>query len=150
MLRFYYDWESPLVKMFWVELWPILLKEFGEELVLNEILSVCTLVARDSTVNSAQYLRTACTAQYKATYSVCTTSRRPPPGSQSNCCHFASNHWMKRNESSSGSIVNFEASFSILGALRFSLTKAKSLNLDNSATPLGNSCDYFLLDKLGR
>ena len=53
MLRFYYDWESPLVKMFWVELWPILLKEFGEELVLNEISSVCTLVARDSTVNSA-------------------------------------------------------------------------------------------------
>ena len=83
-------------------------------------------------------------------HSVCTTSRRPPPGSQSNCCHFASNLWMKRNESSSGSIVNFEASFSILGALRFSLTKAKSLNLDNSATPLGNSCDYFLLDKLGR
>ena len=62
MLRFYYDWESPLVKMFWVELWPILLKEFGEELVLNEISSVCTLVARDSTVNSAQSLRTACTA----------------------------------------------------------------------------------------
>ena len=55
------------MKMFWVELWPILLKEFGEELVLNEILSVCTLVARDSTVDSAQSSRTACTAQYKAT-----------------------------------------------------------------------------------
>ena len=55
------------MKMFWVELWPILLKEFGEELVLNEILSVCTLVARDSTVDSAQSLRTAGTAQYKAT-----------------------------------------------------------------------------------
>ena len=41
--------------MFWVELWPILLKEFGEELVLNEISSVCTLVARDSTVNSAHF-----------------------------------------------------------------------------------------------
>ena len=49
------------MKMFWVELWPIQLKEFGEELVLNEILSVCTLVARDSTVDSAQSLH--CTIQ---------------------------------------------------------------------------------------